>query len=382
MSRNVTYQLLLALCLLVSSCVKDEPVEVVSGPDFFLNGTKDGQSVSLYAGNAGVYMETSYFQDTAGLYGFAGHFVPSAESWEGTVGVVIYDNQHSSQGGPSNAVESIKSKPYSFFQKEAPIEREQYEVAFSSLPFGGTPVSYHWDFGDGETSSEANPVHLYLVDPSTQFYNVCLTVEMPGGCTSTLCNDVFLPNADCAIDFDWTNPQGNFYNYVAEALPEDGNYGYEWTFSSGAKAYAEKVDYNYTIPVDLDEVCLTITGPDGCQATVCKNVVVTPGNVDCTVNFDYTATTIELPPIHQPDTDRFGTVEMTYQTPDGEIYSTEGIEQPATSRFEILEVEDYRNNADGQKTVRLSIVADAVLTNGSKTITLNGIEGKIAVAYP
>ncbi len=44
--------------------------------------------------------------------------------------------------------------------------------------------SYLWDFGDGTTSTEANPIHTYQL-PDT--YRVCLTVQDTGGCTDRWC---------------------------------------------------------------------------------------------------------------------------------------------------------------------------------------------------
>lgn len=46
----------------------------------------------------------------------------------------------------------------------------------------GTIVSYHWDFGDGFTSSGRSPVHTYAQEG---VYNVSLTVTDSGGATTT-----------------------------------------------------------------------------------------------------------------------------------------------------------------------------------------------------
>jgi PKD repeat protein len=45
----------------------------------------------------------------------------------------------------------------------------------------GTVESYHWDFGDGQTSSAASPTYIYM-QPGT--YPVTLTVSGPGGTDS------------------------------------------------------------------------------------------------------------------------------------------------------------------------------------------------------
>ncbi len=45
------------------------------------------------------------------------------------------------------------------------------------------PNVWHWDFGDGHTSQDTNPVHVYEEEAS---YNVCLTVSNSNG-TDTIC---------------------------------------------------------------------------------------------------------------------------------------------------------------------------------------------------
>ncbi len=58
-----------------------------------------------------------------------------------------------------------------------------YTVSFTASASGGTgPYAYHWDFGDGATSSLQNPSHTYQVAGT---YAVTLTVTDSGGQTAT-----------------------------------------------------------------------------------------------------------------------------------------------------------------------------------------------------
>lgn len=58
-----------------------------------------------------------------------------------------------------------------------------YEFTDLSSSSDGTPInSWSWDFGDGSTSDQQNPIHTF---PQAEDYNVCLTVTTQGGCTST-----------------------------------------------------------------------------------------------------------------------------------------------------------------------------------------------------
>lgn len=57
-----------------------------------------------------------------------------------------------------------------------------FEMHFSDSSIAGTPISYLWNFGDGQTSAEASPVHTYQ-NPGV--YTVTLTISTSNGCIST-----------------------------------------------------------------------------------------------------------------------------------------------------------------------------------------------------
>ncbi|MBX2930628.1 MAG: PKD domain-containing protein [Chitinophagaceae bacterium] len=56
-------------------------------------------------------------------------------------------------------------------------------VSFSNTSFGTGVLNYQWFFGDGATSTEANPVHNYMTAGT---YSVTLIVHNSNGCTDTL----------------------------------------------------------------------------------------------------------------------------------------------------------------------------------------------------
>ena len=54
----------------------------------------------------------------------------------------------------------------------APIAQFDAHYAFATVPtkvtfvdnsMGSTPMTYQWDFGDGSTSTEQNPSHMYTL---------------------------------------------------------------------------------------------------------------------------------------------------------------------------------------------------------------------------
>ncbi|SHK87028.1 gliding motility-associated C-terminal domain-containing protein [Chitinophaga jiangningensis] len=62
---------------------------------------------------------------------------------------------------------------------------ENTPVTFTNNSTGAQ--SYLWNFGDGDTTSVANPVHQFN---TTGTFTVCLTASNPEGCAHTTCKDV------------------------------------------------------------------------------------------------------------------------------------------------------------------------------------------------
>ncbi len=54
-----------------------------------------------------------------------------------------------------------------------------YTVQFSDSSIAGTQISYLWNFGDGGTSTDANPIHTYT---DTGYFDVTLIITTTNGC--------------------------------------------------------------------------------------------------------------------------------------------------------------------------------------------------------
>lgn len=77
-------------------------------------------------------------------------------------------------------------------------------VSFTSSIAGGADT-YAWDFGDGTTSSLANPYHVY---PANSSYYVCLAISSSTNtaCTYTACNTVNAGPVPHAINvYEWSD---------------------------------------------------------------------------------------------------------------------------------------------------------------------------------
>jgi hypothetical protein len=71
---------------------------------------------------------------------------------------------------------------------------EGFNVAYDFKPIASTQaVSYHWSFGDGETSSEYNPLHMYEQYGS---YEVCVQAYFYDGCITNKCKVIYFGQDD------------------------------------------------------------------------------------------------------------------------------------------------------------------------------------------
>jgi gliding motility-associated-like protein len=105
----------------------------------------------------------------------------------GTYAVKLYTFDSSSCNKTDSAIKTISVLPIpvAAFIYNPTVPSENTFTDFSNQTIGA--VKYSWDFGDGETSIEENPSHIF---PATGTYNICLTVENEAGCADTTCQPV------------------------------------------------------------------------------------------------------------------------------------------------------------------------------------------------
>ncbi len=135
-------------------------------------------------------------------------------------------------------------------------------VNFSNLSTGAIS-SYAWNFGDGVSSSLANPSHTYTAAGG---YTVTLTVSGPGGSnnkTKTNYIHVSDPNSVPVADFSATPRFGNKPLTVNFTDLSTGDVTvWSWTFGDGTDSSATNPSHTYAMPGVYD-VDLEVIGPGG-----------------------------------------------------------------------------------------------------------------------
>lgn len=145
----------------------------------FVNNSFNFQAAGIFGGNAqfawdfgnNAIPQTSTQQNPQGI--------TFTEIGQQTVSLVINENNCTSS---ASIFITTYPQPEASFNPTLLTGCAPYTVQFSDSSFAGTPLSYFWDFGDGNFSSSQNPVHVYLHEG---LYGVTLTVITTNGCIDT-----------------------------------------------------------------------------------------------------------------------------------------------------------------------------------------------------
>ncbi|KAA3439691.1 PKD domain-containing protein [Rufibacter hautae] len=141
---------------------------------------------------------------------------------------------------------------------------------------GSGALTYRWDFGDGTTSTEASPAHLYAA-PGT--YMVVLAVKGANSCeqTSTSTITVFpTPKADFSPTAGCLAEAVSFQDM--SSLAGGRLTSWAWDFGDGASAAAQHATHKYERDGTY-QVRLTVTSELGCTHTISKAVSIAPAPV-------------------------------------------------------------------------------------------------------
>jgi PKD repeat protein len=160
-------------------------------------------------------------------------------------------------------------------------------------------TEWYWDFGDGTTSNEPNPSHVYYKIPMDSIMNdsiyfipefnlfrtVCLTIITADGCKVSSCETIQV--------FDYgTDPEPNrchaYFKYekpdmisIPEVVPvklydvtEGEIVSRLWKFEDGTTSTDKELMKTFSIFQPFHNVCLTVTFADSCVSTFCDFVYI------------------------------------------------------------------------------------------------------------
>ncbi len=165
---------------------------------------------------------------------------------------------------------SVSSAGSGDFSFNAPCEGNP--VQFTDLS-SGTIVSHQWDFGNGNASVEADPVHTYN---SAGVYTVTLITENVSGCMDTIVKQITVNQ----------NPVASFIlpgevceqEIIALSNTSSNALSYNWEFGNGEQSTEENPEYAYATQGTYT-ITLVAAHSNGCSDTAQQTVSINPNPV-------------------------------------------------------------------------------------------------------
>lgn len=283
-----------------------------------------------------------------------------------TIALIVSDGEVTGQASTTIFVDDVDKPPFVELSASQATVLSNVPVQFEDDTQAAAIVTWNWDFGDGNTSTEQHPQHTYT--DGGRAYAVMLTVTDEAGHVAS--NDAPLTitvlNRSPASLFEWTAPEGAStlvpIQFSDASSDQDGHittrtweFGDATTYtaitgalSSPAHIYQRAGTY---------QVNLTVRDEDG--ATHRSTQVLTVANTPPLPDFAWTPetpTTADTVQFHDASLDPDGTLNLwTWTFPDG---STQTGPQP---------VKKFTSN--GPKLVKL-VVRDDEGASVEKTLTV------------
>jgi len=192
---------------------------------------------------------------------------------------------------------------------------------FFNTSIGGSTATSFWSFGDGTSSYQDNPYHLFT---SVGYHIICLTMtDSVILCTSTHCDSIYVGTASPTCNANFTKTvSGNTATFTNSSTSSSGIItNYSWSFGDGSNSTATNPTHIYAAGGTYN-VCLTmVDSSSGCSDQTCKNVTIA-GAATCSAQFGVidTGNSVYFYPLNgTPNTLTFlwnfgdGTTSTTYQ---------------------------------------------------------------------
>jgi PKD repeat protein len=144
----------------------------------------------------------------------------------------------------------------------------------TTLP-GGNVTAYHWNFGDGTTSTQAAPTKVYNA-PGT--YTVWLSATSDRGCTDSISKTVSVsPKAKASFGI-FNTCASDSVEFVNASIIASGHSitAYSWDFGDGTTSALKDPHHKYA-KAGTYSVKLTATADGGCDDTLKQDAVITAG---------------------------------------------------------------------------------------------------------
>ncbi len=144
-------------------------------------------------------------------------------------------------------------------------------INFNDLSYanGDTISTYLWTFGDGNTSNDKNPSHLYSTADN---YTVSLVAETNSGCKDTVSKQVEtypIPTAS----FDYAADKYEVNEVITFTDISEGANNWQWSFGDGITATIQNAQHIYST-ADNYTIIQAVSNEYGCVDTANTTIII------------------------------------------------------------------------------------------------------------
>ncbi|MBS1634476.1 MAG: PKD domain-containing protein [Bacteroidetes bacterium] len=222
-------------------------------------GTITSWNWDFGGGNTATVQNPSYTYSTTGTYTVSLH-VSTGNGCSDSITKIIH----------------VHPSPVSTFSYTSSCLHDTLHFNNGSSISGGSITGWNWSFGDGGSSTQQNPGHVY---DSLKVYTVSLTVTSDSGCTALSTQTVDIhptPNAGFSLQSNCGSLSVSFHDTSSV-----GPVVWNWSFGDGNTSTQQNPTNVYGI-AGTYTVSLMVTSAYGCKDTVSH--IVNPGQ---SVTADY-----------------------------------------------------------------------------------------------
>ena len=271
-----------------------------------------------------------------------------------------------------NPDSSFKIGAHPFLEPYAPLQANarviQFEARLDSSH--GQAAQVYWDFGDGQTSTDLNPMHIYDLTTAPTIVTCSLYVAYTSGCTTSSYQNITL-RSSCYANFE-ADVTGYSVQF-ASSVQSDTAVDYSWDFGDGYYSSEDSPSHQYAT-AGIYSVKLTITDQSsGCSSSYRRKVSV--GSSLCNGNCHYEPVTLHV----NNDWAQKRHMALDYRDAHGQLWSSAYAPQPDTSSLLIERTEPYLINEMGNPTYKIEGVVNCLLFLPDLSDTLVVKQGTYAI---
>lgn len=384
MKKNIFYiTVLIIMCL--SACKKNTLPKDETGlnsPEFYFKCDVNGTPVNLQAGVNNYYMFSAHSQDSNNVYVYRGDLKQkdcNSNCFYG-ISIQINDCKQSILNSPMKPDSALYVAPYQF--NDGVLTPLYYTSTFYST-YSATPkAKYNWAFADATPTQTTSSIIKTFKANTTQ--TISLTYSDTLATSSTTWTSLhqnifkignpFQANIVASRDLPLNNLK---YTYGSNFTGGLGSYSYLWEFGDGTTSNLSSPSHSFPSGAYRDyRTKLTLTTNNSNETYTCATYYQSTCYPNLVCNANYSANFVGV-----QNTKGLSAITIKVIDSKGVEYSSSQLNQPSTTNFEIISVENYKLNEKNEATKKIKIKFNCTLQSGSNILNINNGEAVIAVSY-